>query len=374
MAFVNVNHPLLSLVGLSEGHLNAPTSAGFAAVAALNTSIAMFGQVWTEDGGSHTIDTTGLSSIGWLSTGVTFVDAGTTLKVGLCDMDTATGNPIRPSNALGVINFNVSRSIVGGSGGIAANTWNEHAPNAGSKTIAHGDLVGVALQMTARGGSDSVTVAAAQSITSAVTRPGVITYNGTTFATTNVIPNCSITFKDGAKGFLVGGAPYRLSRTQVQYNSSSAPNEIGMLFEFPVPMVLSGVSLLCGFAANAEIIAYLDPLGTPTAQRTVSVTVNSISNQNQVSASNWLFSAPLIVPANTPVVLAVKPTTTTNILWGFRTLGTIGDQKAYGFKSYAVERSSGAFASRGSGLQRMQLSPIAGALWHHARPSLALGI
>ena len=374
MAFVDINNPCLRMVGISEGHLNAPTSGQAGALNAANLSLTMFGNVWTEDGGTHTIDTTGSSSIGWLASTVLFANAGTTVKVGICNMDAANGNPIRPANASGVITFDVSRSIVGGSGGITTGSWHEHAPNSGSKTIAHGDLVGVAIQVTARAGADSIGVAGVQPISGAIARPGCTTYNGTTFASVNIVPACAITFNDGVKGNFVGGAPYSVTRTALSFNNSSSPNEVGMHFKFPFPVVLSGVTAICGFADNADIVAYLDPFGTPSAQRTISVTPGQIGNLTQVATSVFLFSPPLIIPANTSVVIAIKPTTTTNILWGYRTLGSAGNQSAYGFESYAVERSSGAFSVRSSGTHRMQISPLVDSLMHHARPTFGLGI
>ena len=167
---------------------------------AVNEAIIMFGRVETSDGASHTIDTSGSSSIQWM-TGptVVFADVGTTLKVGIANVDTSTGPPCRPVNSANVITFDVSASLTGGGGGVVAASWRTHVPTAGTKTIANGDLVAVCIQMTARGGTDAVDVNVAASST-ALNRPGVTSYTGGAYAVAAAVPLMVIVFSDGALG------------------------------------------------------------------------------------------------------------------------------------------------------------------------------
>jgi hypothetical protein len=125
---------------------------------AANKGAAFIGYIETSDGASHTLNTTGASSIGWTTGSVTFDNAGTSVKVGIAAVDMAVGPPGRPVNTSDVINFTVSKTLTGGSGGIIANSWHNHVPDSGTMTIANGDLVAICVQMTALGGADSFIV------------------------------------------------------------------------------------------------------------------------------------------------------------------------------------------------------------------------
>ena len=119
----------MALVGLDGQPLVAigpvynMTAAGAPAVAATtldaaNEALIAIGQIWTSDGASHTINTTGSSSIGWRTSSVTFANGSTVVKIGLAAVDTANGPPARAANAANVITFDVNAAPVGGGGGI----------------------------------------------------------------------------------------------------------------------------------------------------------------------------------------------------------------------------------------------------------------
>lgn len=329
------------------------------AVDAANEACIMVGYIFTEDGGSHTIDTSGSSSLGWRSGTVTFSNAGTTVKVGLAAVDTANGPPTRPVNVANVITFDVAAVFTGGGGGITTDAWQTSVPTTGSKTIANGDLVAFAVQMTARGGADSILVQTVASNASQVL-PGV-TALAAGFSDPVRIPNAVITFSDGTLGFFVGGFVASIGVSTQTFNSGSSPNEYGNLFQAPFPMSVYGIAA-CANLANADFVLYSDPLGTPAAQRTVSVDANTQQVASNASLLEAWFATPYTVPANTPVAAILKPTSVSNCVMQYKTYHAAAHQKseAFGTNGYAVNRASGAFAAQNSSKDRFTIGLLVG--------------
>src|SRR4029077_18552330 len=110
-------------------------------------------------------------------------------------------------------------TMTGGSGEITANAWQSHVPDNGSKTIASGDLVAFCLQMTARGGSDLVNTST-PFLGFAENRPGVTTFTSATYTGIATVPNCIITFSDGAIGFMQGCDVFSTANVR-NFNSGS---------------------------------------------------------------------------------------------------------------------------------------------------------
>jgi hypothetical protein len=345
----------------------APYIANMATAATLNlanVALIFYGHVFTEDGGSHTIDTTGSSSLGWRAGAVTFANAGSTVKVGLAAMDTANGPPGRAANAAGVITLDVSKPLTGGAGGITANSWNEHVPSAGTKTIANGDLVAFCVQITARAGADSVVVQAEALPTGvAGVLPGVTSFDGTsTYTAAAQVPVAVITFSDGKYGFFYGGYVANGAITTQTWNSGSATVEYGNYFLMPVPAKIYGLIANCSIGGDCDFVLYSDPLGTPAAAKTVSIDANAIG----VAATNrWLpilFPVPYSSTANQPLAAIMKPGAT-NVSSVYKTFNVAGHQKSetLGANGYAVNRASGAFAAQNSNKDRFAIGLLVGA-------------
>lgn len=382
MALVNIDGTPIFAYGHAgtEGRASFYNLGGsYRPVDAAGDSVMFIGQIFTEDGASHTIDTTGASSLGWM-TGVvsTFADAGTTVKVGLAGVDTENGPPARAVNVSGTITFDVSASFTGGGGGITANSWQEHVPNIGSKTVANGDLLAFCVQMTARGGSDTVGVQINTAISAGQSlRPCTIIYESSNYSPTYTgPPNAVITFADGKKGFFVGGYPCRVQRTQGVWSNATSPNEYGNLITLPFAAKVFG--FLVGYAgADAEFVLYSDPLGTPVAERTISIDASTMGGSSLQAGYNvFMFATPYIVKANQPLGAILKPTSATNMQAYYTTVADTSHFKGYasGRNSYAINRSAGAFVAQNSGKDRFTIGLLIGAVPHHARPSFSLGI
>lgn len=328
---------------------------------ATNEAAIMYGHVITDDGASHTIDTTGSSSLQWLTSAVTFANAGTTFVAGLAAMDTTAGPPGRAVNASDVITPSVSKSHTGGDGGVTANAWQTNTPDSGTLTIANGDFLAFFTQMTARGGADSVnTVTATAGF--ATLRPAVTSFTGGAYALVNSVPNALIIFSDGHRGWFYGGTAFSIGSTTQTWNSSSGTKEYGNFFQLPVPLKIYGLVALCNVAGNTDFVLYSDPLGTPVAERTVSVDLNTIGGAN-VRYAEYLFASPYTVTAGQSIAGIIKPTSGTNVSATYKTFNSADDQvvETGGASVYAINRNAGAFAAQNSSKDRFGVGLLVGA-------------
>lgn len=338
----------------------SPTSTnGAVTLDAANEAAIFIGRIETSDLGSHTIDTTGSSSIGWRSNALTFANAGTTVKVGIAPVDTANGPPARASNAADVISFDVAASFTGGGGGITANAWQTSVPTTGTKTIANGDLVAIAVQMTARGGADSVVVGTFS--TGLSHRPTSTTflsaaYSGTGGSASNQI----ICFSDGAFGWISGGLVLSTVTAQT-FNSGSATKEYGQLFKLPFPAKIFGIYGWLDPDADTDFILYSDPTGTPVPEKTLSIDSNVVQSTGGRYFEEW-FPAPYSTTADQLVAAVFKPGGS-NISAYYMTLGNAAHRAAHpwGTVGYGISRASGAFADANSSLDHYLVGLIIGA-------------
>jgi hypothetical protein len=299
------------------------------------------GQIWWADGGSHTIDTTGSSSIGWMTGTVTWANAGSTGVVGLATVDTANGPPARATNSTDTITFSVSKSYTGGAG-ISSTTWTESVPNAGTMTIASGDLVAWGFQVTARAGVDAVRVR--KYAANVANYPSVTDFTGAAYAANGGAPNVVLTASDGTLGYFVGGAPMS-AVLATAFNNGSASKEIGNLFQFPVPVTIIGADVLLTMAASADVslIAYTAPLIAPVSAGVIAIDANTVNASASGRRMRGFFPTAISLPvANTPLVLAIQPTTANSVTLNGRTFNSSTHQGSHelGTNCYAVNRGT----------------------------------
>jgi hypothetical protein len=347
------------------GLAQMPTSLALSNAGTLDAAAEAYiciGHVYTEDGASHTIDTSGSSSIGWLSGTITFANAGTTVKVGLAAVDTANGPPGRAVNVAGTITFDVSKTLTGGGGGITGSAWQTHVPDAGTKTIANGDMVAFALQMTARGGADSVVLRSMSTPFHGPALPSHTDYIGGSFSAGTGIPNVSITFSDGTKGYFIGGFVTTNDPQTVTWNNTSGTKEYGNYLKFAAPVRVYGFCGTFGISGNGDVVVYTDPFGTPASAASRSINVKTTIGGGEYRYCFGLFSTPYDAPANTDLVLAFKPTSATNVTSYYITLPSAADQVAHpmGTNCYAVSRNAGAFSAQNSSKDRFGIGVLVG--------------
>lgn len=342
------------------------TRAGFPAAAsggtldAANEATSYIGRVVTADGGSHTIDTTGSSSIGWRSTLATFANAGTTVKVGIGTVDTGAGPAGRATAAANVITFDVAAVFTGGGGGITSAAWQTSVPTTGTKTIANGDLVAVSIQMTARAGADSV-IAGCATFDSVMHRPVVSSYTGGVYAAVSAVPNVIITFSDGTLGWIHGGDVFNTISTRT-WNSGSATKEYGQLYQLPFPVKVYGLYGWIDPDADCDVVLYSDPLGgSPVAEKTCSIDANTTATATPRTFME-LFASPYTTTANQPLGAVFKPGGS-NVSAAYKTFASATHRVTdpYGTDGYGISRASGAFADANSGLDNYYIGLLVGA-------------
>ncbi len=363
MALVALDGTPLVAIGspFVRGNGSSLPSAAVTTQDAVNEAAIMYGHIVTDDGGTHTVDTTGSSSLQWKAGTITFASASTTFKVGLAVMDTSAGPPGRAVNVSDVITFSVSRSMIGGGGGITTNLWHSHTPDSGTMTISNGDFIAFCTQMTARGGTDSVATQCG-SIPNALPRPAVTRFLSGAYGSINQVPNALIVFSDGHRGWFYGGAVFATANTSRTWNSGSSPNEYGNVFQMPFPVKIHGIEAAANVQGDTDFVLYSNPLGTPVAEKTVSVDLNTIGASIDLY-SQYFFASPYSVTANQPIAAIMKPTTATSVASAFKTYNSAADQitEMCGTNGYAVSRSSGAFAAQNSNLDRYSIGILVGA-------------
>ena len=364
MALANLPGSPQILIGpnpwMVEGVPNPVTTITDAA----NEAVIQIGYVQTSDGGSHTIDTTGSSSIEWKTAAVTFTDVGSTYTVGIAEVDTTAGPAARAVNSSNVITFDVAAVLTGGGGGITANEWITSVPTTGSKTIANGDLVAVCQQFTTRAGSDVVNVQHT-SAAAGYNRPTCTVYTGGTYTSASTVPNVLITFADGALGWLHFGE-VAVTRAPLGFASNDSPSEYGQLFNLPFATKVYGIYYWSAAAASLsfDLVLYSDPLGTPVAEKTVSIDTNVYSAVTG-KRSVVLFPSPYTYTKNTDIAAVIKPTTITNMTAYTRTVPNAAARVTdmWGTSGYGVQRGggSGAFTNINNSLEHVSVGLIVGA-------------
>ena len=374
MALLNIDGVPTTLVGFPTrvGAPAALSSTTVATIDATNEALITIGHIWTSDGGTHTIDTTGSSGLGWRTNNILFGNAGTTVKVGLATVDTANGPPGRAVNVGGVITFNTSRSLIGGTGGIADNLWNEPTPDTGTMTIANGDLVAFCIQMTARGGTDIINVGGIPQAYANVGFPCVTSYLSSAYANTTFLPNCRIQFRDGARGYFAGSALQNGDLATYTWNSGSANKEYGNALTLPFPARISGLVAYGILGGPTDFVLYSNPFVTPVAERTISMSHRALA-VGTAGALQMLFPTPYDAQANQPLVLAMKPGATSNSMFSrLVPLAVDQDGDSGGETCFGVGRASGAFSSLA--FDRLTIGALVQAFAHPARSSHILGL
>jgi hypothetical protein len=259
-------------------------------------------------GTSKTISAGGGGRILWRSgTPVTFADAGTTLRIGIQDLTTG-----------GVEDgtHDVHGELVGGTDPIAASSVIDTDMETGTKTIAHGDYIAIVIEMTARGGSDVVSVGSDADLDTLL--PYVTNDTGSGPAKTPSWPMFTIIFDDGTVGWL-GEDTFAWSvAANTAFNSGSTPDEYCQLVQYPWDFEATGIVMyLSGIASTDDFegILYSDPLGTPSAVETVTVDAseNFANAAAQACFIHLPFTALRTITRNTRYGIAIRPTTANSV-------------------------------------------------------------
>jgi hypothetical protein len=322
---------------------NSATSSGTMNAAGESQAAVGYVRLSTGPGTTKTLSSAGGGFIHWASAAVTFANAGTNVRVGINDV----------TSGLEDGTHDVYGDLTGGGGGIAANSVNRTAMTSGTKSITHGDLIAVVVEMTTRGGADSVDVTRGSSSSGFLVPYGTQDTGSGPTRVSGAALRAMIEFDDGTVGWLDGLTSGRFSSTS--FASNSTPDEYALVFQLPCRASASGLwGALAGVASTEdfEMILYSDPLGTPVAERTISQDADVTEYAGGAQVFSRPFSSVYTLEANTTYAIALRPTTTSAISLAIMQLGTNGANirkstlLGTNWSQYTRTDQTGAFASQ----------------------------
>ena len=322
-------------------------------------------------GGSKTISSAG-GKIHLRFGTTTFANAGTTVRVGLGAVSTTLNPPALSGSPAATPD--VYDDLVGATDTITSSTIKTITMSTGTKTISHGDFVAISINMSARGGADSVVVSFSLPLENATTpMPVTSTYIASTWARVSGVGSAVIEFDDGTFGWLDSSlelTPIYSSNSLVSVShnvSTGTADEYGNLIRFPVACGVHGARFYyapTSASADYEIILYSNPLGTPVAERTATVDATMLGITTGICTI--MFSSPFVVTASTDYAITIRPTTANSITTSALDHEPVSVLKASGTDNtdcYAVRRldNTGAFSDYNGGTaksRRMLLSAV----------------
>lgn len=257
--------------GLSSTMLAAmlPNTANLGPLDATGEKICMGGYVSMlgDASGSKTVSSSG-GSIAVLTRGVGWASAGTTVRFGLQDADPTTSTTTPDGT------YDVYGDLVQGTDSVSSYTWTSAAMSSGSKSITHGDMVCVVLDMVTRNGSDYVYLFSASAGLSQITSTSRL-YTTSWQTPQPVVPNVLITCDDGTLCTLAGAFVVSSPFGVESFSNSTNPDERGVLLYVPWTCKVDAMRFYATTEGNVnadyDARIYSDPLGTPSQLLSISV-------------------------------------------------------------------------------------------------------
>lgn len=276
---------------------------------------ALIGQLFIEGrpAGAKTLSTGKI----WFRTGTcVFADVATTLDIGIQDVAIGAGPIAQPDGT-----FDVKTTLTGGAG-LTTVAVNSPAMTSGTKSMTHGDLIAVVFDMTARGGTDSVTVLSCDRniVRSADTQlPVTNAYIAAAWQTAATVgagrvPNVAIEFDDGTLGWLDMAPAFTAIATEL-FSDSTNPDERGLIFQVPWDCKIDELWAICGRTdANSDFTLklYSDPLGTPTLLASVAVLAENMGAATTQGFFTGLLASQISLTKNTDYAVTLLATGTSN--------------------------------------------------------------
>lgn len=235
-----------------------PDIDDLATIDAVGESVAYIGTVWLPGGpGTSKVISSSGGKVWWAPMNtLTWANAATNLRIGIQDVNSATG--------LEDGTYDVQANLVPGTDSLTVNTVTGTAMESGTKTITHGDIIAVVIELTAKSGADTL-------------RPGywgqAASYPYCTVDTgagpvkSSSLPAVALQFDDGTWGSL-GENTVPLRGVSAAFNSSSNPDEYALLFQVPFKCAVNGIFGLMGEVDTTEsfdLVLYEFPSGTGSA-------------------------------------------------------------------------------------------------------------
>jgi hypothetical protein len=346
LAGTSMLFPSLPYPNLSLSSVYLPSGGTAATLNTLNYRCAFVGKVFLPGRtGTKTISSAG-GKIYFQPSTTTFADASTTLRVGIQDLDDASGPPATPDGT-----FDVYDDLVGGTDTITTTTNKAVTMSSGTKDLTHGQKIAVVFDMVAKGGSDSVIIQAATTVSAAGIFPGVSSYNASSWTAGSLVPNVVLEFDDGTFGTIDGSFIFTNSNgSAVAFNSGSNPSERGNVFQVPFDCKIDGywfAANLAGSSSTFQVLLYSDPLGTPAVVTDSTITFDP--NNARSASVNGVFIETLpteiTLTAATNYAVLIKPTSANNVTVGSVSFPAAGARALWGGTNVALATRNGGVCS-----------------------------
>lgn len=326
---------------------------GFAAGGTLDATgekAAAIGRVyWQGRAASKTIDTTGSSYIGILTGGTAvWDDAASTIEIGIQGVNTS-GPVAQPDGS-----FSVKAAYTGATNTTPpltdTNSFCKAVPTTGTVTLAHGDLISVVVDVTNRGGSDALSIAAMQLLGNAFF-PVTNAFASAAWGATGVGNTPQVVFcaSDGTLGFLDGAYPVGL-HNDTSWTDATNPDERGLIFQVPFDCKVDALYLMMrstDATSDFALSLYSTPEATPAIMNagaaTIAVDAAQAGATGAVNTGIWNLASEVSLTKNTDYCVAVKATNGT-VRLGHVTLGDAAHRALWpaGTTVRSVNRNNGA--------------------------------
>lgn len=305
-------------------------------------------QLSTGVGTTKTLSSSG-GKIHWRTGAVTFSNGSSNLRLGVQDVTAAGVNDDDWTSE-------PQADLVGGTDTITGSTVMSTAIESGSRNITHGDFIAVGMELTARGGADSiVTVRQSSNIGAYSAHSAVDTGSGP--ALLAAPSSFVIEFDDGTLGWMDPCVYPQVFESSTVYGTGSTPDEYALVARWPFTFTASGLFCIVANTVAADdfdLILYSDPLGvTPVATKTLVLDSSLYAvSAGQASVSRPFTSSNVTIAANTDYAIAVRPSTANTLSYVRSNLGSGGAniRKAThlgtNWSQYSRSDESGAFGSQ----------------------------
>lgn len=309
----------------------------------------MAGYLYVPNGGTGMT----LNKITWNAGAVT---AGTsnTMRLGVQGVNTSAGPSINSDGTWGRYKDFAQFA------GISGAAWNTTTLDSGTTTYSNGALIAVVWDLTARTDGSLVVRGIYRALAGTAGYPCCNTHNGTAWAATStaVDPIVILEFDDGGTtryGTLRGGFIASAAASST-FNSGSATDEFGLLFQSPFEFTANSFWAPLAIAAAAGIIEmrlFSAPLsGSPTQLAIATLTGYEAAAASTTTLARTVLpfaGSAVTIAKNTDYLISCRPTTSTNVAFGqtllnnaaFRELLQGGTTLA----KYSRTDNAGAFAS-----------------------------
>lgn len=226
------------------------------------------------------------------------VTTGDTLKISLQDVDLTNGEPDGTADQSGTVviadgDDNTNKSVTLGT----------------DRTVSRGDLLAIVVEFNSyvAGDLNISYFASATGISQTTTYP-LLQTSGSWSKSTHV-SMFSLEYSDGSFAYIPGVIPAG-NVTEVNFSSSSTPDEIGLIINSPVPITVTGAYGHRRLNQNYDFVLYDSDGTTPLQTSSMDADVNSYTSNTKDST---LFSGTSALTKATNYRLVFKPTTTSNI-------------------------------------------------------------